>query len=269
MACPSCGSDLQGRYCSACGERALSPRDFELKHFLLEQLPHEFLHVNGKLPRTLRVLLTQPGEMAVNYVIGKRQRFVSPLRLYLILFLLHAFIAVVLGGPGASLPERVRDFDVSGLLSHLLSSRPDVNWSSPAVASHVREQARWLSEVATLLLFLVMAAFQKILFYRLRRHYLEHVALALNVATFYLAVLLTGELLVAVATRHPLGDLEAVLQSLAALFALPIYWFLAIRRFYGIRKSLSAVSAILMTVAHAVIAVGLNTIVYAILIETT
>src|SRR5450631_3543 len=100
----------------------LSPGDFEVKHFLLEQLTHEILDVNGKLPRTLRVLLTQPGEMAVNYVMGKRQRFVAPLRLYLILFLLHAFIAAVFGGPGASLLERVREFDVFGLLSHLISS---------------------------------------------------------------------------------------------------------------------------------------------------
>jgi hypothetical protein len=268
MSCPSCGSDLQGRYCSACGERALSPRDFELKHFLLEQLPHEVLDVNGKLPRTLRVLFTQPGETAVNYVMGKRQRFVSPLRLYLILFLLHAFISVIFGGLGTSLPERARELDVWGLLSHLLSSRPEVNWLSPVVASRVREHAHWLSEVAMLLIFLVTAGFQKILFYRLRRRYLEHVALALNVATFYLAVLLIGELLVGAATRRSLGNSEELLQSLVAMFALPVYWFFAIRRFYGIGKSLSAVSAILMTAAYGAIAVGFNTVVYAILIET-
>jgi len=81
-------------------------------------------------------------------------------------------------------------------------------------------------------------------------------------------VLLISELLVGAATRHPLGNLEALLQSLVAMFALPFYWFFAIRRFYGIRKFLSAVSAILMTAAHAVIAVGFTTIVYAILIET-
>ena len=77
---------------------------FELKHFLFEQLPHEFLHVDGKLPRTIRLLLTQPGALAKNYVAGRRRPFVGPLRLYIVLFLLQVILGAVVVGPGRFVP---------------------------------------------------------------------------------------------------------------------------------------------------------------------
>jgi hypothetical protein len=266
--CSSCGLDRTGRYCAQCGERFLSSDDLELRHFLFEQLPHECLHVDGKLPRTIRLLFAQPGVLAVNYVEGRRQRFVGPLRIYLILFLLHVFLTATLGGVAASLPERVRDFDAFGILAHLMLIRPNVNWQSPAVISHVQEYGRWLSEVATLLIFLVVAVVQQWIFRRQHRRYLEHVALALNVAAFFLAVLVIAELLFSAVTQHRFGESDALLQSLLGMSALPIYWFLAIRRFYGLKTLPSAVTAIAVTSAHAVVALGLSTIVYAILIKT-
>lgn len=266
--CPSCGSYRAGRYCAECGERFLSSDDLQLKHFLFEQLPHECLHVDGKLPRTLRLLFSKPGALGVNYVEGRRQRFVGPLRIYLVLFLLHLFMSATLGGVGASLPERVRDFDAFGILSHLMQTRPNVNWQSPIIVSHVREYGRWLSEVATLLIFIVVAIVQKWIFWRQHRRYLEHVALALNVASFFMAVFVIGELLVCAVSPHRFGESDALLQSLLGMSALPIYWFLAIRRFYGLKMLHAAAAAIVVTAAHAIVALGLNTIVYAILIRT-
>lgn len=266
--CPSCGANRQSRYCAECGEKFISSKDLDLGHFLFEQLPHELLHVDGKLARTMRVLLVQPGALAEDYVAGRRQPFVSPLRIYLVLFLLQVVVGAAVGGPGVSLLERVHDSDPFGVLSHLMSSRPNVDWHSPAVAMHVRDVGHWLSELATLLVFMLVAAVQKLIFYRLRRRYLEHVALALNVASFFLAVLTVCELLVWAVTRDRFGNLEAQLQSLVAISALPVYWCLAIHRFYGLRILPSAVAALFITLVNAVMAFGLSTFVYAILIKT-
>jgi hypothetical protein len=268
LACPSCGAKRQSRYCAECGEKFISPKDFELKHFLFEQLPDEFLHVDGKLPRTMRLLLMHPGALAKSYVAGRRQPFVGPLRIYIVLFLSQVVVGAIVSGTGTPFLERVHEFDLFGVLSHLMSSRPDVDWHSPAVAARVRERGHWLSELATLLIFMLVAGVQKLIFYRLHRHYLEHVALALNVASFLLAAITVCELLVWAVTRNPSGGLEAHLQSLLAIWALPVYWYLAIRRFYELKMFPSAAAAIVITLANAVMALGLNTIVYAILIET-
>ena len=115
--CPSCGANRQGRYCAECGEKFISPKDFELKHLLLEQLPHEFLHLDGKLPRTIRLLLTQPGALARNYVAGRRQPFVGPLRLYIVLFLLQVIVGAFFSARGSSFLEHVRDSDPFGVLA--------------------------------------------------------------------------------------------------------------------------------------------------------
>jgi len=266
--CPSCGANRQGRYCAECGEKFIAPEDLELKHFLFEQLPEEVLHVDGKMPRTMRLLLLQPGALAKNYVAGRRKPFVGPLRVYIVLFLLHVIVAAAISGPGSSLLERVHNADSFGVLSHLMASRPNVDWQSPEVAAHVRDLGHWLSELATLMIFMIVAVVQEIIFYRLHRRYLEHVALALNVASFFLAVITVFQIVLWAVARNRVGSYEAQLESIIAMSVLPVYWCLAIRRFYELKIVASAAAAVIITVANAVIALGLSTIVYAILIST-
>ena len=43
----------------------------------------EFLHWDGKLATTFRLLFTQPGELTREYLAGRRASYLSPLRLYL------------------------------------------------------------------------------------------------------------------------------------------------------------------------------------------
>ena len=216
----------------------------------------------------MRLLFMQPGALARNYVAGRRQQFVSPLRIYIALFFLQVIVGAAVGGPGLSLLERVHDSDPFGVLSRLMSSRPNIDWQSPAVVVHVRELGHWLSELATLLIFMLVAAVQKLIFYRLRRRYLEHVALALNVASFFLVALTVCELLAWGVTRNRIGNVEAPLQTLIGISALPVYWYLAIRRFYELKALPSAAATMVITLANAAMAIGLSTIVYAILIRT-
>jgi hypothetical protein len=266
--CPSCGANRHGRYCCECGERFISPRDFELRHFLLEELPHEFLHVDGKLPRTLRLLFMQPGALAKNHVAGRRQPFIAPIRIYLFLFLVQVVVGTALSGPGSSFLDRVHDTDPFGVLARLMSYRPSVDWRSLEVAAHVRQLGHWLSELGTLFIFLGVAGVQQLLFYRLHRRYLEHVALALNVASFFLAALLLCDLLLWTVARTRYGLLEAQVQSLLAVTALPAYWYLALRRFYDLKALPAAGATFVIALANAVMALGLTTIAYAILIAT-
>lgn len=268
LKCPSCGAIRQSRYCAECGEKFISPKDLELKNFLFEELPDEFLHVDGKLPRTMRLLLMQPGALARNYVSGRRQSFVSPLRIYVAIFLMQLVVNALVSGPHSTFLERVHDYDSFGILSHLMATRPNVAWSSPAVAAHVSELLHWCGELATLLIFLLVAGVQELIFFRLHRRYLEHVALALNVAAFFLAAITISELLIWAVTRSRLGNWLDSVQSIIALTALPVYWFFAIRRFYDLKPLSSAVAAALLTLANSVIALGLVTIVYAIIMVT-
>ena len=79
--CADCGTPATGNYCPHCGQetRIETPT---IRHFLHE-LADQYIAVEGKLGRTLRVLLTKPGQLTRDYVEGRRQRYVRPLKLYL------------------------------------------------------------------------------------------------------------------------------------------------------------------------------------------
>ena len=266
--CPSCAEPGRGRYCSACGERFLVDRDFSLRHFFLDTLPHEVLDIDGKFLHTLRLLLLKPGMLASEYVVGRRQRYVGPLRFYVIAFVLHATLAALLAGHAPSLVEGIREGDPSQPLARLAASRPGVNWNDPELRTSLNERGHWFAEIGTMFIFLGIAALQKLVFFRSRRRYLEHVALALNVVSFYIVVLLLVEVGLGIFGRSHFADYDLAAQQWTAVTLLPVYWFLAIRRFYGLRALPSLIGALIMWVGHVLIAFCMNLVVLALLIET-
>jgi hypothetical protein len=94
--CPNCGSLRIGSYCSVCGQKA-APLAPTVGYFLHE-LTHELLNVDGKIFRSLRLLLTRPGFLTHEIFAGRRASYLSPIRLYLIAsilaFGLRAFFGV-------------------------------------------------------------------------------------------------------------------------------------------------------------------------------
>jgi hypothetical protein len=94
-ACPNCGSLRLGKYCSICGQKA-APSAPTVGYFVHE-LTHELLHVDGKIFRSLRLLLTRPGFLTREIFRGRRARYISPIRLYLTASIL-AFALGAFGG---------------------------------------------------------------------------------------------------------------------------------------------------------------------------
>jgi hypothetical protein len=264
----TCAAPRSGAFCAACGERFLHKADLELKHFFFEQLPHELLHVDGKLPRSLRSLVTRPGELAVDYVSGRRQPYLGPLRLYLVVFLLHAFLSGLATAPPLDLPARAQMIDITGLTAHVAASRPEVDWENPELKEKPAVRSHWLAEAGTMLIFLFVALAQKLLFRRFHRHYLEHVTLALSVSTFYLLVIAAGELILLIAAQPEFGTVDSVLREVIGGIALPVYWYFAIRRFYGVRAWRAIPDTLLVAASHVLLAILTNVAVFALLIET-
>ena len=78
--CLNCGTELTGDYCHACGQRAHVHRTLgAFWHDLL----HGVLHFEGKIWRTLPMLVWRPGELTRRYIEGERAKFVSPMALFL------------------------------------------------------------------------------------------------------------------------------------------------------------------------------------------
>lgn len=79
--CPNCDAAVSGNYCHECGqETVLHPAS--TREFLHEFIGH-YVALEGKLWKSLWLLLFRPGLLTLEYIKGRRVRYVQPLRLYL------------------------------------------------------------------------------------------------------------------------------------------------------------------------------------------
>ena len=97
-ACTNCGTARSGSYCPTCGQKAV-PLNPTLKYFLHE-VAHELLNVDGKIFRSVRLLVTRPGFLTKEILAGRRASYVLPLRLYLI----FSILAFALGAADSARP---------------------------------------------------------------------------------------------------------------------------------------------------------------------
>jgi hypothetical protein len=101
--CADCGAELTGRFCANCGQPAHIHRS--LLH-LGEELLHGVMHFDGRIWRTLPMLLFRPGTLTRNWVHGKRSRYVSPLAIFLFtLFVMFMALSYLPHEPPKSLAQ--------------------------------------------------------------------------------------------------------------------------------------------------------------------
>jgi hypothetical protein len=81
IACKNCGATTQGNYCQQCGQ-ATHLHVPSAREFLHEFIAH-YVALEGKLWKSLALLIAKPGLLTCEYIQGRRVRYLEPLRLYL------------------------------------------------------------------------------------------------------------------------------------------------------------------------------------------
>ena len=110
---------MNGPFCYQCGQHERS----SVRHagLLLRDILHDVLNLDSRAIRTLKPLLFRPGFLTLEYFAGRRQRYVPPLRLYVIASVI--FFLVV--GLGISMTDGLQ-FDVSDEDAAELLKDPEV-----------------------------------------------------------------------------------------------------------------------------------------------
>jgi hypothetical protein len=84
--CKNCGDIVEKNFCPNCGQER---RDLDVSFKeLLSELLHETFNFDSKLLRTIRTLFLKPGYLSLEYLRGKRVKYITPFRLYLIISIL-------------------------------------------------------------------------------------------------------------------------------------------------------------------------------------
>ncbi len=245
-ACLNCGAELHGAFCSACGQRVIPayPTVREMAGDAWEELSG----YDGRFARTCRLLLRHPGALTIEVLEGRRARFISPVRLYLVASVAYFLIAVA--APNLTPPPRPQvpgpdiKIDLSTGDAGLASLTPDQRdqllkaldrapwWAAPVIrsaATSPREfRARFLTNLPRVL-FALVPAFAGIvaLFYR-RRRFVVPLVFSLHLHTAVFVVFSLTEL-----SNFPRSAVFAGLCGLAAFVFIVAYSLRAFRRVFG------------------------------------
>jgi hypothetical protein len=209
-------------------------------HALFHDGWHSITHLDGRVWRTLGLLLTKPGEVSRQFVANRRASFMPPFRLYLVISLLF--------------------FGLFGLTHNDDVISANLRTDGPGEScGDIRAQPAWFAERmraactkfvadggasmrsifltslprAMFLLLPLLAAGMLLLYWRPRRYYVEHLVFYLHnhsAAFMFGAALL---LLQWLAQVWPAIQTVSSAVGVAGFCWLIAYSYLAMRRFYG------------------------------------
>ena len=230
--CPNCGRRREGAFCASCGQKA-APLNPSLGEFL-HDLFHELAHFDGKIVGSVKLLLFRPGFLSLEQFEGRRARYVSPIRLYLVFSVLF-FALSALQPPNAvrvsaTPDEPIDPADVQKLVSE--ANEAVVHWTPRAMFVLVPVFAGLIALAAK----------------GSRRNYPQHLYFALHVhAAWFVAA-------AANAAAH-LTHLRPVERAIAALVPVyvTVYFVLALRRAYALTTGRAAWRAALVGGAYVVV----------------
>jgi hypothetical protein len=88
--CLNCGAEVSDRYCPHCGQENLVPK--ETVFHLVQHFVSDLVHYDSKFLTTLRDLLFRPGFLTLEYLSGKRIRYLNPVRMYIFISFLFFIV---------------------------------------------------------------------------------------------------------------------------------------------------------------------------------
>lgn len=81
--CNNCNDKIENKYCGSCGQSLAMNGKINAKEFVTE-IFHSIFHTGGGLFYTLKLLFSKPEIVFSGYLSGKRKKYFSPIKLFLI-----------------------------------------------------------------------------------------------------------------------------------------------------------------------------------------
>lgn len=207
--CPNCGEIVDNKFCPRCGQEN---REYNatLSELLKEFFSHMF-NLDSKFYHSLKHLIIHPGYLTQQYFKGKREKYTSPMRLYLIISMLYfltfsvenfyddvknavSFIEenkteLVSDSLNADLIEKAL-VDSENVFSVNVMNR-DFDLNSEEV------QNSFMNNVPRMMFFLfpISALILKLLYSRRKAHFFEHLIFLLHLHSFFFLTQIIGRIL--------------------------------------------------------------------------
>lgn len=273
--CPTCAHRVTTPFCPQCGESPLRPPDLTLQGIAAKIL-HSATSIDGRLLRTLWVLLRHPGQLTVAHLNGQRMPYVPPFQLFV---LANAFFFAMQSLTdtqifGSTLESHLHHQDWSPLAQSLTAEHMTRRQTSLTQYTPIFDRAAVLN--AKSLIILMVVPFTLLLwltFLRARKPFVTYIYFSLHLYAFLL--LLFSLALVVAAIDFGLGGpglgSPAVDTSLSIinLFVCASYAYFALGRVMGSRGVARVVRAAGMALAVGMIVLGYRFAIFVITLYMT
>ena len=253
--CVTCGALVDTPFCARFGERRASDRSYSVWEFIREHVIESVISFDGRVIRTVKTLLVNPGELTIAFMRGARLPYLAPLQLF---FLMNVGFFLWSAATGSRIFDTPLTVHANGM-PYSEVARPMV--IRQLAAKHMDEKvytARFNaigSAQARSLIVAMVPAFALLVgiatLRRKRAPIVQHVVYALHFYSFIFVMLVVSRYLVDL----PLVALLKVLhvdpgpyeydsqRSLASFTILSIYIAFSLRRAYDLGKLRAIVSA--------------------------
>jgi hypothetical protein len=273
--CPTCRETVTSAFCPGCGERPLSPPDFTLKG-LLAQLIKVVGGIDGRVLRSLRLLLVAPGALTMAYVEGRRKPYIGPFQIFFLanfaFFVTQSLTHTKIFS--SSLDSHLHHQDWSEWAQQLVAQRLLSKNETLAHFAPLFDQAVIFNAKSLVILMVVpFAALLPMLFYGSRKPFAVHMAFALHFYTFLLLLFCAALGIVGIDVLLGGMGLESrTMDNVMTGINLAIcagYLALAIGKVYTSGALLRAVQVAVLTLAVGAIVLGYRFAIFLITLYTT
>lgn len=197
IVCKNCDTQFEGNYCNNCGQ---SSKDYDKPfNVLIIDAMANIWAFDTRLWKTLKSIMLKPGEMAANYINGKRVRYMPPFRLYLFVSFIF-FMLLRLSSSSVDINKEQQETKSSVVVfdKEYPQSSPD-KFKKELLIANFFNYMSW----ALIIMMPVYALVLWSLFRKNERHFLVHFIFSLNQHTFLFILL---SLLIAVNLIFPEKD---------------------------------------------------------------
>lgn len=258
--CLNCDASLNGEYCHQCGQKRIHRHEFSIKHFFGHFL-HEITHLDSnKILKTLRDLIIRPGVLAEEYLAGRKGRYINPIRVYLTFSALYFLFAwgVLLDFRGVP-REQYRPAPIVAK-ARARGVEPQI------LIDKAFQKAEKYSAVLRFASVLVSGLFLTLLYYGMKRYYVEHLIFSLYYYSFdFLCKTLFGAVIFGFAYAGAKLPQRTLDLFYPAAF---VYLLFALRRVYKESWARTAIKAIVLFVLEVVLFMAVNMIGFIVAILT-
>lgn len=187
--CLNCSTTLVGTFCHSCGQKRIEDQDRTIKHFIYQFFGSAFFLENN-FARNIWTLLTKPGRLTLDFIEGRRKRWMPPFSLFFLINIFYFWYSP-LTDFNPTLREHITVSRYKHGVSQLVNEKITKN-SETLESYSTRFDAKSTAYANTLVIIHVplLAFIFSLIFFRNRYYFADHFIFALHLLGFILLLVL-------------------------------------------------------------------------------